>query len=107
MRGEDRFAEMMRSDFQLWGVDKVDAGIVTIAGQIVCTDAGRWAVQREFNRRLTIRFKELGLRIATPVQTVYSHVATEAAKPAVQDASDTPSGQLRESPPPAALGNTS
>ncbi len=108
MRGENRFAEMMRSDFQLWGVDKVDSGVVTIVGQIVCTDAGRWAVQREFNRRLTIRFKELGLRIATPVTTVFNHVAHETAPVAsAQVSQDTPSGQLAVSPPPAALGNTS
>ena len=108
MRGEARFAEMMRSDFQLWGVDRVDAGVVTIVGQIVCTDDGRWAVQREFNRRLSIRFKALGLRIATPVTTVYTRAADGAARGAVaQDTLEVPSGQLAVSPPPAALGNTS
>ncbi len=107
MRAEDRFAEMMRSDFQLWGVDKVDAGIVTIVGQIVCTDSGRWAVQREFNRRMTIRFKEQGLRIATPVQTVYNHIAHETPAAAPADTRARPPGQLERSPPPAALGNTS
>ena len=107
MRGEARFAEMMRSDFQLWGVDKVDAGVVTIVGQIVCTDGGRWAVQREFNRRMTIRFKELGLRIATPVQTVYNHIANDAPTAGTGDARAVPTGQLQMSPPPAALGNTS
>ncbi len=106
MRGEPRFADMMRSDLQLWGVDKLDAGVATVVGQIVCTDAGRWAVQREFNRRMAIRFKEQGLRIATPVTTVYNHIATDTARPATQDAHAMPSGQLEHSPPPAALGNT-
>jgi small-conductance mechanosensitive channel len=106
MRAEHRFADMMRSDLQLWGVDKVDAGVVTIAGQIVCTDSGRWAVQREFNRRMMIRFKESGIRIATPVTTVYNHVAREAPKRAQQIASAPPANQMTESPPPAALGNT-
>ncbi len=107
MRAEHRFAEMMRSDLQLWGVDKVDAGVVTIAGQIVCTDSGRWAVQREFNRRMMIRFKETGIHIATPVTTVYNHVAREAPKRVQQIASAPPPNQMTESPPPAALGNTS
>jgi small-conductance mechanosensitive channel len=110
MRAEHRFADMMRSDFQLWGVDKVDAGVVTIVGQIECTDSGRWAVQREFNRRMNIRFRELGIHIATPVQTVYNHIAQESAAPArpppTLSAPSSPD-QLRESPPPAALGNTS
>jgi len=109
MREDHRFADMMRSDFQLWGVDKVDAGVVTIVGQIVCTDGGRWAVQREFNRRMNIRFRELGIHIATPVQTVYNHIAQEGAParpPPSLSAPESPD-QLRESPPPSALGNTS
>jgi hypothetical protein len=109
MRDERRFADMMRSDFQLWGVDKVDAGVVTIVGQIVCTDSGRWAVQREFNRRMNIRFREAGIQIATPVQTVYNHIAQQPAKPVRDRALSAPASpdQLLESPPPAALGNTS
>ncbi len=107
MREEERFSEFMRSDLQLWGVDKVESGVMTVVGQIVCTDAGRWAVQREFNRRLAIRFKEAGLRIATPVQTVYNHIARDVEPVArAQDVRDAPSGQLDVSPPPAALGNT-
>jgi small-conductance mechanosensitive channel len=107
LRGEKRFSEMMRSDLQLWGVDRVDAGVVTIAGQIVCTDSGRWAVQREFNRRMMIRFKELGIRIATPVSTVYNHVANAPPEAAQQIENAAPANQMAESPPPAALGNTS
>ncbi|HEY0185532.1 MAG TPA: mechanosensitive ion channel domain-containing protein [Rhodopila sp.] len=82
MRAEPTFSAMMLSDFQLWGVDKVDGGQVTIAGQVVCTDAGRWAVQREFNRRMKRRFQELGIRIFNPVQTisVTVPVQTPAAK---------------------------
>jgi small-conductance mechanosensitive channel len=107
MRADPRFADMMRSDLQLWGVDKVDSGIVTIVGQIVCTDSGRWGVQREFNRRMALRFKELGIRIATPVQTIYAHTVAEHEKIAItQETSDQPTGQVTESPPPAALGNT-
>jgi small-conductance mechanosensitive channel len=106
MRGERRFADMMRSDLQLWGVDKVDSGVVNIVGQIVCTDSGRWAVQREFNRRLNIRFKELGIRIATPVQTIYSHdVPPPAPKQVSREGAPPPATTVRESPPPSALGH--
>jgi len=52
MRADGVLSAMMLSDLQLWGVDKVDGAAVTIAGQVVCTDSGRWAVQREFNRRM-------------------------------------------------------
>jgi small-conductance mechanosensitive channel len=70
MRKEPALSAMMLSDFQLWGVDKVDGAAVTVAGQVVCTDSGRWAVQREFNRRMKRRFQELGIRIFNPVQTI-------------------------------------
>jgi small-conductance mechanosensitive channel len=70
MRSDPELSAKMLSDFQLWGVDKVDGASVTIAGQVVCTDAGRWAVQREFNRRMKRRFQELGIRIFNPVQTI-------------------------------------
>jgi small-conductance mechanosensitive channel len=70
MRSDPDMSAKMLSDFQLWGVDKVDGASVTIAGQVVCTDSGRWVVQREFNRRMKRRFQELGIRIFNPVQTI-------------------------------------
>ena len=70
MRAEPALSAMMLSDLQLWGVDKVDGASVTIAGQIVCTDSGRWTVQREFNRRMKRRFQEIGIRVFNPLQTV-------------------------------------
>ena len=70
MRTDPALSAMMLSDLQLWGVDKVDGASATIAGQVVCTDSGRWPVQREFNRRMKRRFQELGVRVYNPVQTV-------------------------------------
>jgi moderate conductance mechanosensitive channel len=70
MRQEPDYAQKMLSDLQLWGVDKVDGSAATIAGQIVCTDAGRWSVQREFNRRMKKRFQELGIEIYNPLRMI-------------------------------------
>jgi small-conductance mechanosensitive channel len=69
MRLDPEFRPMMRGDLAVWGVDKVDGAMVTIVGQIECTDSGRWPVQREFNRRMKIRFQQLGVDIAYPAQT--------------------------------------
>jgi len=66
MRKEPRFNSMMRGELDLWGVDKLDGTMVTIAGQIQCTDSGRWPVQREFYRRMKKRFQETGIEIARP-----------------------------------------
>jgi small-conductance mechanosensitive channel len=68
MRAEPAFQVQMLSDLQLWGVDKVDGAAATIAGQIVCTDSGRWAVQREFNRRMKKRLQELGVALYNPLR---------------------------------------
>jgi small-conductance mechanosensitive channel len=35
---------------------------------VVCTDSGRWSVQREFNRRMKKRFEELGIEVYNPVR---------------------------------------
>jgi small-conductance mechanosensitive channel len=77
MRKEPAFSSQMLSDLQLWGVDKVDAAVVTIVGQIVCTDSGRWNVQREFNRRMKMKFQELGIEIANPAQTIVLRTPSE------------------------------
>ena len=63
MRAEDAFKNGMLSDLQFWGVDKIDGTTATLVGQIVCTDAARWGVQREFNRRVKLAFAERGIRL--------------------------------------------
>jgi small-conductance mechanosensitive channel len=70
MRDDPDLSAKMLGDFQLWGVDKVDGAAVTIVGQVVCTDSGRWPVQREFNRRMKRRFQQLGIKVFNPVQTI-------------------------------------
>jgi small-conductance mechanosensitive channel len=64
LRQDPNYARLTVSDFQLWGVDAVKATGVTVSGQIVCTDAGRLPVQREFNRRLKQRFEALGIELS-------------------------------------------
>jgi moderate conductance mechanosensitive channel len=83
MREEADFSPKMLSDLQLWGVDKVDGASVTIAGQVVCTDFGRWNVQREFNRRMKKRFEELGIELYNPTQRMVA--VRQVTDNAVQD----------------------
>lgn len=130
MRKDEDYRHMMRSDLQLWGVDDVQPGAVTLAGQIVCSDAGRWGVQREFNRRMFKRFAELGIRLAAPNQyLILSQPAQpqhEAGSGPREEASESRRGErprlvetetaktekdesaasVRNSPPPSALGHT-
>ena len=66
MRQDEEFGPKMLGDLQIFGVDQVRQWGVTITGQIVCTDGGRWPVQREFNRRLKNRFAELQIVLGGP-----------------------------------------
>jgi moderate conductance mechanosensitive channel len=93
MRAEPEFSAQMLSDLQLWGVDKVDGASVTLAGQIVCTDTGRWPVQREFNRRVKIRFQEEGVEIYNPSRTVVVPVLPRAVPTLTQPAEAGGGGQ--------------
>jgi moderate conductance mechanosensitive channel len=80
MRTEPEFGDRMLSELQLWGVDKVDGAGATLTGQIVCTDSGRWPVQREFNRRLKMRFQEEGVEIYNPARTVIVPVVSDRSR---------------------------
>jgi hypothetical protein len=66
---------------------------VTIDGQVVCTDSGRWSVQREFNRRMKKRFQELGIRLFNPMRSIA--VTLPAAAPATAPPKD-PQGEPQE-----------
>src|SRR5258708_21904601 len=65
MRHDPDLAPLMLGDLKELGVDAVKATGVTIAGEIPCTASGRWAVQREFNRRLQKRFQDLGIALSS------------------------------------------
>jgi len=65
LRQDPDFAPSMLGELKLLGVDSVKATGVTIAAEIPCTSAGRWKVQREFNRRLQKRFQELGIALSS------------------------------------------
>ncbi len=79
MRREPEFRAMIRGELELWGIDKVDGAMASIVGQIRCTDSGRWPVQREFNRRMKLRFQQNGIEIASPVQTILMQIAPPEA----------------------------
>jgi moderate conductance mechanosensitive channel len=98
MRQEPEFKTAMLSELQLWGVDRVDGASATISGQIVCTDAGRWSVQREFNRRMKQRFQQLGIVIAAPNRSFFIR---EPSPSAADGAPDAPPREEALAPAPA------
>lgn len=75
LRDDPNYKDGILSDFSYWGVDQVDGATVTLAGQIQCKDSTRWGVQREFNRRIAVLFRERGIRIANPQRSVVAYDA--------------------------------
>jgi small-conductance mechanosensitive channel len=66
LRADPAFSPQILADMEIWGVDAVDGGMFAIAGQISCTDKGRWGVQRELNRRILERFRAVGIVLSNP-----------------------------------------
>ena len=100
MRQDPAFADAILNDFEYWGVDLVDGAMISLSGQIRARDSGRWGVQREFNRRMLKRFRELGIRVAdtqrrlveeTPAQVAAQASADETAAAGEVTATQNPS----------------
>jgi small-conductance mechanosensitive channel len=81
LRADDKFKNGILGDFSFWGVDQLDGASVTLVGQIQCSDAQRWSVQREFNRRILDRFIARGIEISNPHRTFVTRLplATQGA----------------------------
>ncbi|MGH7118075.1 MAG: mechanosensitive ion channel domain-containing protein [Acetobacteraceae bacterium] len=68
MREAPEWAPMVRDELEVWGLDQFGASAVVIACRLRTGPAQRWAVGREFNRRMKRRFDELGIEMPYPTQ---------------------------------------
>ncbi len=87
LRADATFGPLILADMEVWGVDAIDGSMFTLAGQIRCLSKGRWGVQRETNRRILERFRELNIRIADPRERL---MVPETGQPATAVAVSTP-----------------
>jgi small-conductance mechanosensitive channel len=78
LREDSRFKDGILADFSFWGVDQVDGAMLALAGQMQCRDTTRWAVQREYNRRIVEMFTARGIEIANPLQMLITPSGTPA-----------------------------
>jgi small-conductance mechanosensitive channel len=103
LRADPAYADLILNDFEYWGVDVVEGAMITVSGQVRSRDSGRWSVQREFNRRILLRFRELGITLA---DTQRHHLSLDAqalqvlsSARNITDAQGA-QGAQREEPPP-------
>jgi small conductance mechanosensitive channel len=84
VRAEAKFASQIRDDIEILGVDKMTETGVTLRSRVKTDPAARWAVGREFNRRIRARFEELGIELAAQPYAASKHLGDfpKAAAPA-------------------------
>ncbi|AFQ51238.1 mechanosensitive ion channel family protein [Burkholderia cepacia] len=104
LRDDPNYKDGILSDFSYWGIDQVDGAAVALAGQMQCKDSSRWGVQREFNRRIAVMFRERGIRIANPQRSLVAY--DKGAHPVAPDDDGNAAGTAAEPPPSAAPART-
>ena len=68
MRTEPRWQSEIHDDLEVMGLQRFADSAVVIKCRIRCGPFSRWAVMREFNRRMKMRFDEKGIEIPFPHQ---------------------------------------
>ncbi|RKU03463.1 mechanosensitive ion channel protein [Burkholderia sp. Nafp2/4-1b] len=100
LRDDPDYKDGILSDFSYWGVDQVDGATITLAGQMQCKDSARWGVQREFNRRIAVMFRERRIRIANPQRSVVAYDG--GSRPAAPENRESTANGANAGGPPAA-----
>lgn len=62
LRNEAPYKDLILADFDLWGVSAIGESSVSVKGVYPTTNAGRWTVEWEFNRRMKKRFEKAGIQ---------------------------------------------
>ncbi len=76
MRAEPSWGSMIRDDLKINGLDQFGASALMITGQIRTGPGQHWAVRREFNRRMVLRFA------AEHIEIPYAYLPPAPPEPA-------------------------
>jgi small-conductance mechanosensitive channel len=76
MRAEAKWNKPVRDEIEVMGVERFAESAVVIRARVKTEPAMRWAVGRELNRRIKMRFEEMGIEIPFP----YRRVVVEGAE---------------------------
>jgi small-conductance mechanosensitive channel len=90
MRDEDRWAAVIREPLEVMGIEKLADSFVVVRARFKTDPGSRWAVNREFLRRVKQRFDAEGIEIPNPGRTVV--IQGPAADPPPREATAAASG---------------
>jgi len=68
---DERYKPFILEPLEILGVDSFGDNAVNIKARITTVPVKQWSIGREFNRRMKIRFDELGIEIPFPHRTIY------------------------------------
>jgi small conductance mechanosensitive channel len=81
LRGDAAYRANILGGLDILGVDRFTDNAVRVRAGIKTRALKQWDVGREFNRRMKIRFDELGIQFAPPQRLVYGAPMASAAPP--------------------------
>jgi len=82
--GDPVYRANVLGDLDILGVDRFTDNAVRIRAGIKTRALRQWDVGREFNRRMKIRFDELGIQFAPPQRLVYGAPMGPATPPVAE-----------------------
>lgn len=103
LRKDPAFGPDMIDDFEILGVDRFGESAVHIQARIKTLPVKQWGVGREYNRRLKMKFDELGIEMPFPHRTIYLGVDKQGNAPPLRIQ---PLAGGTEQPPPPAPAKT-
>lgn len=90
MRTEPRWQNAIIDPMEVQGIDRFDASSVVIRARLKTVPSEKWAVMREFHRRLKKRFEAEGIEIPFPQQQIWIGRQDVAEAPAALPAASMP-----------------
>ena len=101
LQSDDTWKTDIIEPMEVLGVDKFADSAVVIKARMKTKPIRQWAVMREYNRRLKLRFDELDIEIPFPHMTLYAGVNKDGSAPPLRfsqvDADSSGNGDKKES----------
>jgi len=84
LRQDAAYSSFIIGDFEVLGVDRFADSAVYVRARIKTIPIKQWDVGREYNRRLKLKFDELGIEIPFPHHTIYFGADKQGKAPPVR-----------------------
>jgi small conductance mechanosensitive channel len=90
LRADPKFSNDIIAPTEIMGLDRFEDSAVVIRARLKTKPGKQWRIKREYNRRVKLRFDELGIEIPFPHTTIFFGEDKEGAAPAAHVVVETP-----------------